>query len=131
MSSLEISVYNKGMKVVGIHNLQVKLHHVSGKLMCTLFDDKGWVIDLPYKQFNDSISSIIDEYHAFVLEDARKVQDVLNAKELESIITELDQCIQEEVQGVIALSEKKAAKFKSAVDRLDKLRLDLYNDRLL
>ena len=78
-----------------------------------------------------SFRSLINKTNGKIICDYLDESNILVINELEYIITELDQCIQEEVQGVIALSEKKSAKFKSAVDRLDKLRLDLYNDRLL
>lgn len=78
-----------------------------------------------------SFRSLINKTNGKIICDYLDESNILVINELEYVITELDQCIQEEVQGVIALSEKKAAKFKSAVDRLDKLRLDLYNDRLL
>lgn len=78
-----------------------------------------------------SFRNLISKTNGKIVCDYLDESNILVINELEYIITELDQCIQEEVQGVIALSEKKADKFKSAVDRLDKLRLDLYNDRLL
>lgn len=78
-----------------------------------------------------SFRSLISKTNGKIVCDYLDESNILVINELESIITDLDQCVQEEVQGVIALNEKKAAKFKSAVDRLDKLRLDLYNDRLL
>ena len=78
-----------------------------------------------------SFRNLISKTNGKIICDYLDESNILVINELEYIITELDQCIQEEVQGVIALSDKKADKFKSAVDRLDKLRLDLYNDRLL
>ena len=78
-----------------------------------------------------SFRSLISKTNGKIICDYLDESNILVINELEYIITELDQCIQEEVQGVIALDVKKADKFKSAVDRLDKLRLDLYNDRLL
>ena len=78
-----------------------------------------------------SFRSLINKTNGKIICNYLDESNILVINELEYIITELDQCIQEEAQGVIALDEKKAVKLKSAVDRLDKLRLDLYNDRLL
>lgn len=53
-----------------------------------------------------SFRSLVNKTNGKIICDYLDESNILVINELEYIITELDQCIQEEVQGVIALSEK-------------------------
>lgn len=73
MSSIEMMVKDKEDNLVLERELRLSVEVVDNMFICTITDDAGYTVTLPYSECLDSVEEITNDYYKYLIKEAEEL----------------------------------------------------------
>ena len=73
MSSIEMMVKDKEDNLVLERELRLSVEVVDNMFICTITDDAGYTVTLPYSECLDNMEEITNDYYKYLIKEAEEL----------------------------------------------------------
>lgn len=75
MSSIEMTVKDKEGNLVLERELRISVEVVDNIFICTITDDAGYTVTLPYSECLDNVEEITNDYYKYLIKEAEELNE--------------------------------------------------------